>query len=1495
MFKRMKKGLSCLMATVILLGTVFMTAVPSVYADEPAFAGGDGSADAPYEILTAEQLNQVRNHLDAYFKLTENIDLTDYLAEGGAGYNGGKGWEPIGTEGEPFDGRFDGNGRTIHGLKINRPDEDTQGLFGFAGEDAVLRNVDLADVNVSGNNGVGGLAGNNKGLIIGSHVSGTVAGKYAIGGLAGYNNGSITNSNATSTLIGSGENVGGLVGENFSSIMTSYAGGAVTGAKDLGGLVGKNNGTIERSYATGAVTSSQYGAGGLVGYNNGGRISECYATGAVKSYGVGDNVGGLMSVNSAGIITSSYATGSVEGSDHVGGLLGHNSGTISFSYASGDVKARNEAGGLAGWNNGSGHIDNSYATGAVTGQKNVGGLSGINEGFTLKSYARGAVTGSENVGGLVGYHKQGYIEHTYATGAVTGQHDVGGLTGLANESLFSSYYDKETTGSSDQGKGEGKTSAEMMTRSTYAEWDFNSTWRIGERKNNGYPYLSLVPLIMVIYDDNGSTSSSVPDFQSYPPGSVVTVSDQGDLTNPNLTFVGWNTQSDGQGTHYAAGTTFKVGMSDVILYAKWTADPTYTVTYNGNGSTGGSVPSDNNAYEQGQNVTVLRNSGDLVKKGHTFAGWNTQADGQGTDYAAGATFAMGTENVTLYAKWTASPTYTVTYDDNGSTEGYVPIDNQAYEQGETVTVLRNSGDLWKTGYRFAGWNTQADGQGTDYAAGATFAMGTENVTLYAKWEEKPTYTVTYDDNGSTEGYVPIDSHAYEQGETVTVLRNSGDLWKTGYRFAGWNTQADGQGTNYATGATFAMGTSNVTLYAKWEAKPTYTVTYDDNGSTEGYVPTDSRAYEQGETVTVLRNSGDLWKTGYRFAGWNTQADGQGTSYAAGATFVMGTSNIILYAKWIANPTYTVTYDDNGSTDGGVPSDNNVYEKGQTVTVLRNSGDLVKAGHTFAGWNTQADGQGTDYAAGATFAMGTENVTLYAKWTAKPTYTVTYNGNGSTGGSVPADSGAYESGSTVTVLGNTGNLTKSGHTFAGWNTQADGQGTSYATGATFEIGTANVTLYAKWTANPTYTVTYNGNGSTGGSVPADSGAYESGETVTVLGNTGNLTKSGYTFAGWNTQADGQGADYTASKTFVITKDTVLYAKWSIVNDNNGNGNNNPGNIGYIPPFPSDNTVTSTDGKLTLPAGKAGRVSLGDEIVIVVPADATDKELIISIEKLLDTQKLLTQKEILVSPVFDVKKNFPENFNKLVTLTIAFDPKGLKNNQKAAVFYYDEAKKSWVEVGGKVNGDRITAEVNYFAKFTVFAVDTAVKDPSTDTKPNISFSDVSGHWAENSIKQAATNGIASGYPDGTFRPNTAVTRVEFAVMLVNTLKPQGEGAALTFTDTTKIGTWAQKAVAQAVQAGIIKGYEDGSFRPDAVITRSEMAAMIARALQQTDELNAATGFADDKDIPLWARSAVAAIKKLGIIEGRSTNKFAPDAKTTRAEAVTVLLRMLVHMSK
>lgn len=180
------------------------------------------------------------------------------------------------------------------------------------------------------------------------------------------------------------------------------------------------------------------------------------------------------------------------------------------------------------------------------------------------------------------------------------------------------------------------------------------------------------------------------------------------------------------------------------------------------------------------------------------------------------------------------------------------------------------------------------------------------------------------------------------------------------------------------------------------------------------------------------------------------------------------------------------------------------------------------------------------------------------------------------------------------------------------------------------------------------------------------------------------------------------------------------------------------------------------------------------MVSIPRGSTDRELRLTITKLLDTQNLLTNNQVLASNIYEILNNFPENFSKPVTLTFVFDPASVKKDQRPAIFYYDEVKKVWVEVkGSKINGKNISVDVDHFKKYAVFAVDPEVVEPApdkpTDNISKVKLSDIAGHWAQSSIKQAVNRGIVKGFTDGTCKPNATVTRTEFAVMLMNGLKP------------------------------------------------------------------------------------------------------------------------------
>jgi|GEM_PF-3791189 len=329
--------------------------------------------------------------------------------------------------------------------------------------------------------------------------------------------------------------------------------------------------------------------------------------------------------------------------------------------------------------------------------------------------------------------------------------------------------------------------------------------------------------------------------------------------------------------------------------------------------------------------------------------------------------------------------------------------------------------------------------------------------------------------------------------------------------------------------------------------------------------------------------------------------------------------------------------------------------------------------------------------------------------------------------------------------------------------------------------------------------------------------------------------------------------------------------------------------------STGPIRSTSGSLILPVGSAGEVSLDQEIFITVPANAISKTLEINIEKVSNTNNLIVHNEVLASSVFHVQKNLPENLNKKAALTMVFNPTKVSSNETVAIFYYDEDAKAWVKIdGGKIVGDRISAEVYNFMSFAVLVVDQAsgmpITSPSIDEPNENNLSDIAGHWAESTIKEAVKRGVASGYPNGIFKPDATITRAEFVMMLMNALKPASEVSALNFTDTAEIPAWSRQAVAYAVEAEIVSGYNDGSFRPFAEIARMEMAVLIAKAYGADMATVTMTGFSDDSEIPEWAKGAVLVMKQLGIVEGRGGNRFVPNETATRAEAVTMIMNLL-----
>lgn len=201
------------------------------------------------------------------------------------------------------------------------------------------------------------------------------------------------------------------------------------------------------------------------------------------------------------------------------------------------------------------------------------------------------------------------------------------------------------------------------------------------------------------------------------------------------------------------------------------------------------------------------------------------------------------------------------------------------------------------------------------------------------------------------------------------------------------------------------------------------------------------------------------------------------------------------------------------------------------------------------------------------------------------------------------------------------------------------------------------------------------------------------------------------------------------------------------------------------------------------------------------------------------------------------------------------------------------------------------VDHNLKSETYEVNQSVSVSASGTAepPQLSFTDIKGHWAEEKIMEAVGKGMIEGFPDGTFRPNDSITRAQFSAILARALKLQEE-ENMAFADLDKIPAWAKSEIAKAVKAGIIQGYEDNTFRSDRNITRSEIAVMVARGLNLEEGDGSGLTFADTGKIPAWAKGYVEAAVEKGVIQGRGNNMFVPGASATRAEATVLVLRML-----
>jgi uncharacterized repeat protein (TIGR02543 family) len=651
----------------------------------------------------------------------------------------------------------------------------------------------------------------------------------------------------------------------------------------------------------------------------------------------------------------------------------------------------------------------------------------------------------------------------------------------------------------------------------------------------------------ITYDGNGSTSGSVTAGSYVADGVPYAIAANG-FTKTGYTFAGWK---DATNTSFIVGAGYSTA-ANLVLTAQWTAS-TYTVTYNGNGSTGGTVPS-NGTLTTGVTFNAAANAGTLAKTGYTFTGWNTNAAGTGTNVAENGVLTT-TSNIVLYAKWAiVSPTITFNKGAASTTPSVFPSNTSAqYGSVFTLPATDTSTVISSVTQIFTGWN---DGTNT-YASGDTYRVGINNITFTAQWIA--VYTVRYVLNGGT-GAVPADVLRIDQfAETLT----SATVTKAGFTLSGWKDQS---GVNIpAASNSWIISSTSYVAYAQWTATQR-TLSFDESGGSTTQASITGKVI--GELVALPIPT--FTKTGYTFGGWSNS----GTTYPAGGTFVVGDANAAFVAVWIGN-TNTITYNGNGATGGTAPG-NGSYVSGNSTpyTVSSNSGTLVKAGFTFDNWYTTATGSsGTAYTAGTGTLTTTSDLILYAKWSAA-SYTVSY-ASGDNAVSAPSQStNAYGSSFTLPNA-----LTRTGYTFLGWELGSGASANLYAPAATFTMGSSAITFTAKWSAL-SYVIVYSLNGGSGSTPTQANVEHNLGFTTAPA-----PTRSGFTFAGWS---DGAATINASTSISNVTSNRTLTAQWTIaVPGVPGTPTATPGNgsatITITPPSsggtPSSYTITASPGGAT----------------------------------------------------------------------------------------------------------------------------------------------------------------------------------------------------------------------------------------------------------------------------------------------------------------------------
>lgn len=1447
---------------------------------------GDGTANNPYVITTLNQLNAVRDDLNAHYKLGADIDASET-----ANWSNGAGFVPIGYDGNgnsPFTGVFDGAGHAIRNLTINQPNLDIVGLFGMVGSNGRVEHIALEGGLIIGNNHVGGLAGRSDGTIHLSYVTGTVRSHMATaGGLAGYNgiHGKITSSYTTNAVTGT-DYVGGLVGRNDGTVSDSYAAGRISGAAIVGGLVGDNEGgEIIRSYASGAVSGSAEHVGGLVGYNISALISQSYATGTVQGRSA---VGGLVGSTGHGLIVQSYATGNVSGRDQsVGGLVGSNSGKLSDSFWDAETVGLNSA---CGYDTYGSCTASSLTTAQALTQSSYSGWDFNNDWFMVEDSTRPFLR-SEWSAAIGNSHQLQLMAMNLSVNYVLKQ-------GIDFETTFTD-----------------NSRSDMWATSTGNGFGFgfepignDSTPFTGTLDGQGYDitglYINRSSLKSVgmfgniaggevrdVHLKNGNVTGGLQtgmlSGQNGPGSQIIKVHVTGNVAGTDMTggLVGNNDGTIGSSSSSAAvNGIYEVGGLVGRNSMGSVTEAVYAAgSVSGNSHIGGLIGLNtglvNNAYATGQ-VDGQYNAGGLV-------GLNDRNSQVNLSFATGSIVGMDFVGglVGRNESGKVNDSYAI-----GSVSG-------RYDVGGLVG--RNVGDIRST---YAVGSVTGSGE-------VGGLVGREFGSVTASFYNKE--TTGQSDTGKGEPQVTSEMKQYalfgaewdfsgiwvlQEGAMFPVLQGIAanlewDAAPPTISIA--KIESDHPNNVIVTFDEAVSLTDAGGIVITTDGKPS-TITRVNGSGTHTLVFNVEKAIEEDQqvllsydkpsgTISDLANNALLSLTDRMVDNLARPVDHTPPSIDITMTTADGMEYID--RTW-SNQTVNVSAA--ASDESGVTSF--TYSLNDGVSWSPYLSDIVLRDEGVHNISFKAvDTAGNEMIEGRTVCISTTGIHL------TPTL-VKADGSEYTSGewssssvtlSVYAESAVSEISNLTYTLN--GGLSQVYENEAPIDISSEGE-----TNIRFEASNqAGNTLFLDITVKidhtpPLITIYPNGSEMQVTSVTP---------RVTVIDSGSGIDKASLEFQ-WTTDSSIPATGWRPFANESTLMKSGVDGDWYLhvrAQDQTGNAVNVTSSryrlVTQKASEASDSNLTNVSHVCSLPnysflVGLEGRTIAFEGGQILIPAKVLNRPFCLSINLTLpDGDKiLLSEGERVVSKVVEFKKDVTGKFDQDVTISLKFDANTIqKGSHELHLRQFNEDTKEWVALDN-VNIDwdagTISGTTDHFTPFAIFA------RTIVPVEIGVAFTDIKGHWAQKNIENLAEKSVVNGYTDGSFRPDRMMTRAEFAAILVQALGLTSKGNK-EFADTKD--HWARKTISTAYAYGIIHGYDSVTFGPDDFITREEMAQMVVQAFKLDDALTSKT-FVDQDKIAVWARKAMMIAVDHGIMKGYTNNMLKPQSHASRAEAITVIWRAM-----